>query len=282
MAELRSIRAEARERAGKGPARAARRAGRVPGVLYGEKQPPQLISLDPRELGAEIHRPGFFARLIELEIDSKKHRALPRDVQLDPIHDLPVHVDFMRVGAKTRLTVAVPVAFENHANAPGLKRGGLLNIVTHDIELVCTADNIPERIMVALDDLDIGDSVHIKNVTLPPGTRPRVQGNFTVASIAAPTAVREEQAAAAAAAAAAKAAAEAAALAGEEATPEGGVPGAAPGAPGAPAAAGATGAAPGATGATPAAGATTPAAPAAPARGAPAPRGGRSERTDRR
>jgi large subunit ribosomal protein L25 len=271
MPDIHTLRAETRAAAGKGPARASRRSGRVPGVLYGEKQPPQLISVDPRELSTEMHRPSFYARLIEVELPgSKKQRALPRGVQLDPVTDQPMHVDFMRVGDKTRITVAVPVHFENHANSPGIKRGGILNIVTHSIELICSADNIPERITVDLEGLEISDSIHIAGVKLPPGTKPRIAGNFTVASVASPTAVREEQAAAAAAAAAAKAAALAAAEAGEVPI-EGAVPGAT----------GATGAAPGATGAAPAAagaaapGAAPAAGAAAPAATAPARGGGR-------
>jgi large subunit ribosomal protein L25 len=279
MADIHTIRAETRAGAGKGPARATRRSGRVPGVLYGEKQPPQLISVEPRALTGEMHKPGFYARLLQIEIANgaapETYRVLPRDVQLDPITDNPIHVDFLRVGLGTKVTVAVPVVFEDHANSPGLKRGGILNIVTHDIELVCLAENIPERIAISLDGLEIGDSIHIQDVKLPEGTRPLVARNFTVASVASPTAVREEQAAAAAAAAAAKAAAAAALEAGE--VPAEGEAGA-PGAPGA-----VPGAAPGAT---PAAGAAAPAAAApaagaaAPARAAPAK--GRSERTDRR
>jgi large subunit ribosomal protein L25 len=269
MPDIHTIRAETRGRGGKGPARATRRAGRVPGVLYGEKEPPQLISVEPRELITEMSRPGFFARLIEVELadgaEPVKHRALPRDVQLDPVTDRPLHVDFLRVGKDTPIRVAVPVVFANQANSPGLKRGGILNIVRHDIELICLADHIPERITVDLEGLEIGDSIHIHTVKLPEGVRPTIARDFTVASIAAPTAVREEQAAAAAAAAAAKAAAAAALEAGEVPI-EGAVPGAAPAA---------------APGATPAPGAVPAAAPAAAAPAAPAPRG-RSERTDRR
>jgi len=268
MPEIHTIRAETRDRAGKGPARSTRRSGRVPGVLYGEKEPPQLISVEPRALVTEMSRPGFFARLIEVELENggkaAKHRVLPRDVQVDPVTDRPVHVDFMRVGKDTPIRVAVPVVFENQANAPGLKRGGILNIVRHDIELICRADHIPERITIDLDGLDIGDSIHIQSVKLPEGVKPTLARNFTVASIAAPTAVREEQAAAAAAAAAAKAAAAAALEAGEAgegaaAGAPGATPGAAPGTAGAPAA----GAAPAAGGA--AAGGAAPKGGAAPA-----------------
>ena len=268
MPEIHTIRAEARDRAGKGPARSTRRSGRVPGVLYGEKEPPQLISVEPRELAVEMSRPGFFARLIEVEIANggkpAKRRALPRDVQLDPVTDRPVHVDFMRVGKDTPIRVNVPVVFENQGNAPGLKRGGILNIVRHDIELVCRADHIPERITIDLDGLDIGDSVHIHEVKLPEGVKPTISRDFTIASIAAPTAVREEQAAAAAAAAAAKAAAAAALEAGEAGEGAPGAPGAAPAAPGAGAPA---------AGAAPAGGAAGGAAPKGGAAPAPAKKG---------
>ena len=237
MPETTTLRAEPRDRAGKGAARAARRSGRVPGVLYGEGKPATLISLDPRELSREVQRPGFFARLINVELDGTLHRSLPRDVQLDPIKDQPIHVDFLRIHAGTKITVAVPVKFTGQESSPGIRRGGMLNVVRHEIDLVCAVESIPDQITVSLDGLDIGDSVHIGAVALPTGARPAITRNFTVASIAAPTAVREEQAAAAAAAAAAVAAAEAAAAAGTPAEGEA-APAAAPGAA-APAAAGA-------------------------------------------
>ncbi|HUH83583.1 MAG TPA: 50S ribosomal protein L25/general stress protein Ctc [Stellaceae bacterium] len=263
MAELTTIRASQRDRAGKGAARATRRDGRVPGIVYGEKLPPVLISVDPRELMAQMQKKGFFARLLNVELDGTAFRALPRDVQLNPVSDKPEHVDFMRVGDKTRLTVAVPVVFENQEKSPGIRRGGILNIVRHEIELVCTADNIPETIRVDVAELDIGDPIHISQVKLPPGTRPTIARDFTVASVAAPTAVREEQAAAAAAAAAAAtAAAEAEAAGIVPAVPgaPGAVPGAAPGAP--------AGAAPGAVAGT---------APGAPASAAPKEGGGKGK-----
>jgi large subunit ribosomal protein L25 len=253
MAETTTLRAEPRDRAGKGAARAARRSGRVPGVLYGEGKPATLISLDPRELSREVQKPGFFARLLNVDLDGKTHRTLPRDVQLDPINDHPIHVDFLRVTAGTKITVAVPVKFTGQESSPGIRRGGMLNIVRHEIDLVCPVESIPDLLTISLDGLEIGDSIHIGAIALPPGTRPTITRNFTVASIAAPTAVREEQVAAAAAVAAAKVAAEAAAAAGA-AEGEGGAS-APPAAPGvAPAAAPAAGAAPagGAAGAKPA------------------------------
>ncbi len=207
MAETTTLRAEPRDRAGKGAARAARRSGRVPGVLYGEGKPATMITLDPKELSKEVTRPGFFARLLNVEIDGTTHRTLPRDVQLDPVHDRPIHVDFLRVSAGTKITVAVPVKFANAETSPGIRRGGMLNIVRHEIDLVCPVENIPDVLTISLEGLEIGDSIHITSVKLPEGTRPTVARNFTVASIAAPTAVRDEQVAAIAAAKAAEAAA---------------------------------------------------------------------------
>jgi large subunit ribosomal protein L25 len=256
MADIVTLRAEARDRAGKGAARAARRAGRVPGVLYGEGKPATLISLDPRELGKELQRPGFFARLLNVDLGGTVHRTLPRDVQVDPIKDQAIHVDFLRVNAGTKITVAVPVHFINQESSPGIRRGGMLNVARHEIDLVCPVESIPDHITIDLDGLEIGDSVHISKVNLPAGTKPTITRNFTVASIAAPTAVREEQAAAAAAAAAAVAAAEAAAAAGTPPEGEAGAPGAAPGATPGAAPGTAAGAAPGAAAAAaPAAGA---------------------------
>lgn len=211
MVEANTLRAEARERAGKGAARSSRRAGRVPGVIYGDKSPPVLVTVDPRELTRALHQPGFFARLMTVELDGQPHRTLPRDVQLDPVTDQPLHVDFMRIGAGAKLTVAIPVQFVNQERAPGLRRGGILNIVRHEIDMICDADHIPDHITVDLEGLDIGDSIHIGSVALPEGARPVIDRNFTVASIAAPTAVRDEQAAAAASAGGATPAAEAAA-----------------------------------------------------------------------
>jgi large subunit ribosomal protein L25 len=247
MAETTTLRAEPRDRAGKGAARAARRSGRVPGVLYGEGKPATMITLDPKELSKEVARPGFFARLLNVQLDGTTHRTLPRDVQLDPINDHPIHVDFLRVNAGTKITVAVPVKFIGQESSPGIRRGGMLNIARHEIDLICPVESIPDVLTINLEGTEIGDSIHITAVKLPEGTRPTITRNFTVASIAAPTAVREEQQAAVAAA---KAAADAAAAAA-----------AAPAEGGAATAGGATPA----PGTAPAAGAAAPAAGAKPA-----------------
>ena len=200
MPEITTLSAERRARAGKGAARATRRMGRVPGIIYGGDRDPMLISLEPRELSRALSKRGFLATVAEVRTDDAVDRTLPRDVQYHPATDEPLHVDFMRVGADTRVTVTVPVSFINHEMSIGLRRGGILNIVRHGIALVCQVDNIPEQLVVDLDGLDIGDSVHISAVSLPSGSRVTITDrDFTIASIAASSAVREEAAAAASA-----------------------------------------------------------------------------------
>jgi large subunit ribosomal protein L25 len=199
MPEMINLSAEPRLRAGKGAARATRRAGRVPAIVYGDNKEPVLISLEPRELGRVLARPGFFNHLVEISVDGTMHRTLPREVQYHPVTDAPLHIDFQRVGAGSQVTVAVPVVFVNQEQSPGLRRGGILNVVRHEIDMVCSVDSIPERIIADLTGLDIGDSLHISAVELPAQARAVIQErDFTIASIAASSAVREEAAAAAA------------------------------------------------------------------------------------
>ncbi len=198
MPEIATLSAEPRLQAGKGAARAIRRTGRVPGIIYGGDQEPLLISLEPRELSRALANRGFFATLVDVSIGGSAHRTLPRDVQLHPVTDAPLHVDFMRVGATARVAVIVPVVFVNHEMSIGLRRGGILNIVRHGIELNCPVDAIPNHLTVDLSGLDIGDSIHISAVTVPEGSRPTItERDFTIASIAASSAVREEAATAA-------------------------------------------------------------------------------------
>ncbi|HEY1299757.1 MAG TPA: 50S ribosomal protein L25/general stress protein Ctc [Stellaceae bacterium] len=200
MPEITALSAELRAQAGKGPARATRRMGRVPGIIYGGGEAPVLISLEPRELSRALAKRGFFATLVDVSVEGATHRTLPREVQLHPATDAPLHVDFMRVAGNSRVTVQVPVAFVNQEMSIGLRRGGILNIVRHAIELNCPVDAIPDHLTVDLNGLDIGDSVHISAVTLPEGCRPTItERDFTIASIAASSAVREEAATAAAA-----------------------------------------------------------------------------------
>ncbi len=194
MPEVTMITAEVRHRAGKGAARATRRAGRVPAVIYGGKQGAILISLDPRVLTREINHPGFYTRLFDVEVGGTKHRTLARDVQFDAVTDQPLHVDFFRLGADTTIRVEVPVAFINEEDSPGINRGGVLNVVRYEVELICTADNLPQQLVVDLTGLDIGDSVHISAVELPEGATPTIRDrDFTVATIAAPTILRVEE-----------------------------------------------------------------------------------------
>ena len=198
MPEITSLSAEPRLRAGKGASRAIRRMGRVPGIIYGDGKDPVTVSLEPRELSRALARPGFFATLVDVSVDGAVHRTLPRDVQYHPVSDAPLHVDFMRVSAGARATVTVPVSFINHERSIGLRRGGILNIVRHGVEMSCSVDNIPDRLVVDLDGLDIGDSIHIGAVTLPEGSRPTTtERDFTIATIGASSAVREEAAQAA-------------------------------------------------------------------------------------
>ena len=193
MAEAITIAAQPRERAGKGAARATRRAGKVPAIIYGNSIDPEMISLDPLELNRELHRTGFFSRIFEVDIAGKKERVLARDVQFHPVTDRPIHVDFLRFGAKTRLHVDVSVVFINEDKCPGLKRGGVLNIVRHTVELICKADSIPESLVADLDGLDIGDGIHISHITLPDGVAPAIKDrDFTIATIAAPTVATAE------------------------------------------------------------------------------------------
>ncbi|WP_374447863.1 50S ribosomal protein L25/general stress protein Ctc [Stella sp.] len=208
MQEITTIAAQRRERAGKGAARATRREGSVPGVVYGDGKEPAIIALDPRVVEREMNRAGFFARIYELDVGGEKERVLARDVQLHPVTDRPVHVDFLRVGATTRIRVFVPVQFQGQDRSPGLKKGGVLNVVRHEIELYCAADAIPDILTADLSGLDIHDSVHISHITLPAGAKPVIgDRDFTIASVAAPTVAAAEEAAPAAAAAAAPAAA---------------------------------------------------------------------------
>lgn len=193
MSDISSLTAAARERAGKGAARALRRSERVPAVIYGDKKDPLPISISMYDLHKELQQPGFFGRLYDVSIDGSKHRVLPRDVQRHPVTDSPLHVDFLRIGAGASVTVAVAVVFINEEECPGLKRGGVLNIVRHDIEMVCPATAIPDSIDLDLSGLEIGDSVHISSLSLPPDCEPTISDrDFTIVTIASPTVVQEE------------------------------------------------------------------------------------------
>ncbi len=198
MSQIHTLSAEPKERAGKGAARAARRAGRIPGVIYGAKQAPLMITLDPQEMKRELRGGSFFTTLFDVKVNGASERVLARDLQLHPVSDRPLHVDFLRVSTTTVVEVEVPCHFINEEESPGIKRGGVLNIVRHALELSCRADAIPNEIVIDLTGLDIGDSVHISQIHLPEGVKSTITDrDFTVASIAAPSVVREEEAEAA-------------------------------------------------------------------------------------
>jgi large subunit ribosomal protein L25 len=185
MAEASEIKASARPRAGKGGARAIRREGRVPGVLYGDKAAPENIALDFKDLQLAVLRGKFLSTVHDLSLDGGKCRVIPREVQLDPVKDTPLHVDFQRVGPGARIRVNVPVRFINEGLSPGLKRGGVLNIVRHEVEVTAPADAIPDFFEFNLEGLEIGRSVHISATKMPEGVRPTIiNRDFTVATIA--------------------------------------------------------------------------------------------------
>ena len=188
MADIVSLAAEPRERAGKGAARATRRAGRIPAVIYGNKETPIMISIHPIDLMHQIRGGGFFSSVYEIEAEGNKHRVLPRDIQLHPVTDQPLHVDFMRFSKSTRLVVEVSVVFLGEEDCHGLRQGGVLNIVRHAIEMRASPDQIPESIKIDLSSYNIGDSVHISSVKLPDDVELTITDrDFTVATIAAPT-----------------------------------------------------------------------------------------------
>jgi large subunit ribosomal protein L25 len=211
MAQTAELKAQARSGVGKGAARAVRRQGLIPAVIYGDKKDPLPVSLSYNDAMKRIYAGGVLSHVITLDVDGEKHRVLPRDYQLDPVSDKAMHVDFLRVGAGTRLNVDVHVTFVNETESPGLKRGGTLNIVRHTIELSCPVDAIPEEVRIDLTGLDIGDSVHIESVTLPEGVRPVIhERNFTIVTVVAPSGMKSEDEGTAAAAAEGEAAAPAA------------------------------------------------------------------------
>ena len=181
------LKAELRERVGKGSSRELRRNGLIPAVIYGDKQEPISIALPNKEVTLKIHAGGFMTTVATIDVDGKKISVLPKDYQLDPVRDFTMHVDFLRVGKNTEVNVDVPVHFVNEGKSPGIKVGGVLNIVRHEVELHCPADSIPEFLTVDLSGLKIGDSVHISHIKLPAGVRPVIgDRDFTVATIVAP------------------------------------------------------------------------------------------------
>jgi large subunit ribosomal protein L25 len=192
MAATAEIKATARPKAGKGAARAVRREGKVPGVIYGDSKAAEIVALDSAEIIKVIGKGRFLATVFDLVVDGKTSKVIPRDVQLDPVKDFPLHVDFQRISPSARIRVSVPCKFINEGASPGLKRGGVLNIVRHDVEVYCPADSIPEKFEFDMTGLDIGRSIHISATKLPEGVKLVIfNRDFTVATIAGAKAEEE-------------------------------------------------------------------------------------------
>ncbi len=176
MATVKEIKATARPKAGKGAARAERRAGKVPGVIYGDSKPPITVSFDYADLRQKIYAGRFLTTVYDLEIDGQKHRVIPRDFQLDPVRDNPLHVDFMRIGEGAVIRVAIPVHVTHADVAPGVKRGGTVNMVVHTIDVMVKPEEIPDHIEVDISDLEISYSKHLSDIKFPAGVKPVSQG----------------------------------------------------------------------------------------------------------
>lgn len=194
MSDQLTLSAEARDRAGKGASRALRREGRVPAVIYGNNEEPQMVHVEEKLLAKLLGTGHFFNSVVMVDVGGKQIRTLPKDVAFHPVTDRPLHADFLRVSEHAKVHVNVPVNFVNEEAAPGLKRGGVLNVVRHELELVCDAAVIPDDITVDLTGFDVGDSIHISHVTLPQGAESAITDrDFTIATIVAPSALKSSE-----------------------------------------------------------------------------------------
>ena len=194
MSDNLQLPAETRDRAGKGASRALRREGRVPAVVYGGKEEPLAIHVEEKLLRKQLGTGHFFNSVVDVEVGGKTLRTLPKDVAFHPVTDRPLHVDFLRISKDSKIHVNVPVVFANEEESPGLKRGGVLNIVRHELDLVCASDNIPEEIAIDVTGFDVGDSIHISHVKLPSGVESAITDrDYTIATIIAPSGMRSEE-----------------------------------------------------------------------------------------
>ncbi|MEX1154308.1 50S ribosomal protein L25/general stress protein Ctc [Parvibaculum sp.] len=190
MAETLTLKAETREKGSKGAVRSLRREGRVPAVIYGDKKSPELIAIPYKDVTALYGTGTFMSHVLDIDVNGKTERVIPRDVQFEPVRDFIIHVDFLRLGKNATVTVDVPVHFHNHEASPGLKAGGVLNVVRHEVELICPADSIPEQLDIDLTGYEMGSSIHISAVKLAANVKPTITDrDFTIATIAAPAAV---------------------------------------------------------------------------------------------
>jgi large subunit ribosomal protein L25 len=194
MSDTLTLPAEARDRAGKGASRALRRSGRVPAVVYGGNEEPLTIHVEEKLLVRQLGTGHFFNSVVDVELGGKKLRTLPKDVALHPVTDRPLHVDFLRLAKDAKVHVNVPVIFINEELSPGLKRGGVLNVVRHGVDLVCAPEAIPEQVEIDVTGLEVGDSIHISHVKLPSGVESGITDrDFTIATIVAPSGLRSEE-----------------------------------------------------------------------------------------
>ncbi|OYW49515.1 MAG: 50S ribosomal protein L25/general stress protein Ctc [Novosphingobium sp. 28-62-57] len=199
MSETLTLSAETRDRAGKGASRALRREGRTPAVIYGGNEEPVAIHLEEKALNKALGTGHFFNSVVELTVGGKTFRTLPKDVAFHPVSDRPQHADFMRISKDSVVHVDVPVVFINEEKSPGLKKGGILNIVRHELEMICSPDAIPDDIVVDVSGYEVGDSIHISAVKLPAGVKPAISDrDFTIATIVAPSSLKSEEGEAAA------------------------------------------------------------------------------------
>ncbi|MCC6829098.1 MAG: 50S ribosomal protein L25/general stress protein Ctc [Novosphingobium sp.] len=194
MSDTLTLPAETRDRAGKGASRALRREGRVPAVVYGGNEEPLAVHVEEKELRRQLGTGHFFNSVVEIEVAGKKVRTLPKDVAFHPVSDRPLHADFLRLTGNAKVHVNVPVVFVNEDKSPGLKRGGVLNIVHHDLDLVVDADKIPDDITIDVTGLEVGDSIHLANITLPAGAESGShERDLTIATIVAPSSLKSEE-----------------------------------------------------------------------------------------
>ena len=194
MSDALTLPAEARERAGKGASRALRRDGRVPAVIYGGKEEPTMIHVEAKEMIRQLGTGHFMNSIVEIKIDGKAIKTLPKDVSLHPVTDRPEHADFLRLAKGAKVEVSVPVIFTNEEESPGLKKGGVLNVVRHELDLVCEADAIPSEIEIDVTGKEVGDSIHISELKLPEGSESAITDrDFTIATLVAPSALKKSE-----------------------------------------------------------------------------------------
>ena len=194
MSDQLTLSAEPRERAGKGASRALRREGRVPAVIYGDNKAPEAVHVEEKALVKALMTGHFSNSIVEVTVNGKTERTLPKDVAFHPVSDRPIHVDFMRLSKDATVHVEVPVVFANEEASPGLKRGGVLNIVRHELELICDANLIPDEIVIDVTGFDVGDSIHISHVTLPEGSKSAITDrDFTIATVVAPSGLKSQE-----------------------------------------------------------------------------------------